>query len=105
VQNIQGMPYFVIPLNEPLPIVPPREEGVDYYLEYKASLERYQSLTDEIQSLLTDIDSCNAKLEDLQKTSSQPKTDRQVVKKKRLRRKAQQIERHFKCSYCSKSYG
>lgn len=99
------MPYFVIPLNEPLPIVPPREQGVDYYLEYKASLVRYKSLADEIQFLLTNIDQYNAKLEDLQKASSAPKTDRQVAKKKRSRRKAQQIERHFKCCYCNKSYG
>jgi transcription elongation factor Elf1 len=100
-----SLPYMLIPVQTRVEAssLPPHDENVDYYEEYSKLYMQAVSLTTQVQSLMSEKAELNTRLSSIVKDTKASRES--ILSNKRLRRKAAQIERHFKCSYCSKSYG
>ncbi|CAG9322698.1 unnamed protein product [Blepharisma stoltei] len=108
IQEIGGTPFFVIPMFTQPPSMsqaPPREFGKDYREEYKKLLGENEIQTAELQTLLADIDRLQKEIQGLERQQPAIKHVRSPVKAQRTRRLAKQIDRHYRCYLCPKSYG
>lgn len=102
-ESPNSLPFMMIPVQTRVDAsnLPPLKENVDYYEEYCRIYMQAVSLTTQVQSLLSE----KADLSKRMTTMLNDSKESQEASGKRQRRKATQIERHFKCEFCSKSYG
>mmetsp|Transcript_7814 Transcript_7814/g.14985 ORF Transcript_7814/g.14985 Transcript_7814/m.14985 type:complete len:143 (+) Transcript_7814:1464-1892(+) len=100
-----SLPYMLIPVQTRVEAstLPPPEDNVDYYEEYSRLYMQAISLTSQVQNLVSEKADLTKRLSTIIKDSKEARDS--SLGSKRQRRKATQIERHFKCSMCSKSYG
>ncbi|CAG9327773.1 unnamed protein product [Blepharisma stoltei] len=108
IQEIGGTPFFVIPMFAQPPSMsqaPPKEIGRDYREEYKKLLAENETQTGQLQNLLADIDKLQKDIQGLERQQPSIKHERPQAKAQRTRRPAKQINRHYRCRLCPKSYG
>ena len=108
IKNINGVPYFFVPMNESLDgsrAVPKFDGGVDYQKECEYLKTSNEELVNDIEQIGNEIKNLKATITDLEKTKSTMHTKKYVITKKRDRRKSNQISRMFSCEICFKSYG
>ena len=72
------------------------QDSINYYEEYCKLHVSNALMNKKVSELLNEREMLKQRLEEL--TNSEAKA-------KRVRRKAKEIERHYKCEVCSKSYG
>ena len=101
IQDVEGVPYFVIPKYYSGPSEPNR--GKNYQEEYFNSLEEHYQLTQTLQDLLYERGKLLEAIGKGEQPSPVVKENKKVYN--RSRRPAGQIARHFKCSICTKAYG
>lgn len=74
------------------------DEGINYYDEYCKLYVYNLLLTQKVEELSVEKDKFQRRLNNLQESYSNGK-------KKRYRRTADKIERHYSCPMCNKAYG
>ena len=105
IQDVNGVPYFVIPMYSPYPggAQPTLIIGKDYKEEYQNALEEHYQLTQALQDLLYERNKLYKALGSEEQTKSSASSGTKYAN--RTRRLAKDITRHFKCPNCTKSYG
>jgi len=93
-------------------MIPPNDQNSNYYQEYCRLFIANVVLTTQMKEIIAEKNELLAKLSDLERGEKAPKeptsaTDFGTDKKARIRRKAADVERHFKCHVetCQKTYG
>lgn len=108
IKNINGVPYFFIPLNEAFDgsrTVPQFDINTDYVKECEYLKSANESLVNNIEQIGNEIKEIKMSLVDLEKSRSSVGSKKYVITKKRDRRKSGEISRMFSCELCGKSYG
>lgn len=103
IRMVNGEPFFFIPVTHKSDQAPPEyDPKVNYTALCEEMRERNAQATQQLQALILEYKNLTNKLERLQAHSM---TEVSIQKRKRHRRAAEEIDRHFCCEQCGKAYG
>jgi hypothetical protein len=103
IRMVNGEPFFFIPVTHKSDQSPPAYDSkVDYNALCRDMTTRNTQATQQLQALILEYKNLSSKLERLQEHCM---TEVSVRKRKRHRRAADEIDRHFTCQQCGKAYG
>jgi hypothetical protein len=108
IKNINGVPYFFVPITDTVDgnrPVPHFDTNVDYSKECEWLRMENESIVSKIEQADEEIKEIKLNLQIIEKNKRFLKTKKYKITHKRDRRKSFQIVRMFKCDLCDKSYG
>lgn len=105
IRMVNGEPFFFIPVTHKTEAtLPTFDPAIDYETLCQEMNLRKAQATQQLQALILEYKNLTSKLERLQ-AQGNVEPSGGLNKRKRHRRAADEIERHFTCQVCGKAYG